>query len=120
MKEKENFVLSAIITNECNWQIIDNAIKQIKIKHFPQISDEEVEFHAKDMVNRDDIFKNLSWYQVYAIFGDVFNLISDSDTSLAITSVVIEKSKIKYNLDIETWAYKLLFERLDNYMNIIN
>ena len=57
LKEKENYVLSAIITNECSWQIIDNSIKQIKIKHFPQIADEDVEFHAKDMLNRDDILK---------------------------------------------------------------
>ena len=42
-KDKENYVLSAVIINERNWQIINNDIKKIKIKYLPQLSDEDIE-----------------------------------------------------------------------------
>src|SRR5438876_6292312 len=84
---KENYVLASIITNEVNWQHIDNGVKQIKLKHFPNVSDEHVELHAKDMMNRDGIFKHLTWDKIYVILDDIFNLIADTDTKISIHSV---------------------------------
>lgn len=48
--DRENFVLASIITNEADWQRIDNDVKKIKITHFPNLQDEDedVEIHAKD------------------------------------------------------------------------
>ena len=36
-KEKENYVLSALIINESDWTYIDNKVTEIKIEHFPNI-----------------------------------------------------------------------------------
>ena len=39
MKESEDYVLSSIIVNESNWTLIDNAVKAIKLQHFPALDD---------------------------------------------------------------------------------
>jgi hypothetical protein len=55
----------------------------------------EVEIHAKDMLNRHGIFKDLKWEQIYAIFDDVFRYVSLSDSALTIIAVVIDKKKLQ-------------------------
>ncbi len=115
--DKKNFVLAAVITNGANWQVIDNALKRIKLGHFPSLPDMEVEIHAKDMPSRRGIFKNLKWEQIYAIFDDVFRYVSLSDSALTIVAVVIIcKKKLPRNQDIETWAYRLMFERINRFV----
>lgn len=76
----------------------------------------EVEIHAKDMLNRHGIFKDLKWEQIYAIFDDVFRYVSLSDSALTIIAVVIDKKKLQRNQDIETWAYRLMFERINRFV----
>jgi hypothetical protein len=111
------FVLSCLITNEQNWQIIDNRVKQIKIKHFPVIPHDEVEIHAKDMLNRTGIFSRLSFKQIYEIFDDVFSFISEKETEICAISVIIQKNKLYTGKDAEEWAYRLLIERINNYLS---
>lgn len=89
-KERENYVLSAIITNEPSWRSIDNGMKIIKANHFPNLGDEEIEIHAKDMLNKDGIFAQLNWEDIYAIFDNVFNFINEDSTQIAIIAVVID------------------------------
>lgn len=112
----ENFVLASITTNEEDWQAIDNMVKRIKIDHFPFQPDEDVELHAKDMVNHEGIFKNLTWDQIFDIFDDVFDLFQSTSEMLTINAVVIKKSNIKKPIDVEEWAYRLLFERLNRFL----
>jgi len=114
--DPENFVLAAIITNEEDWQTIDNDIKQIKIKHFPSLPDEDIEFHAKDMVNHQGLFQLLSWNCIYAIMDDIFDLISQPAIELRIIGVVIDKKRLRRSIDIEIWAYRLLFERINKFL----
>jgi hypothetical protein len=68
------------------------------------------------MMNHDKVFQHLSWDQIYTILDEVFNLISDSDTQLSIIAVLIDKAKLKKSIDIETWAYRLLFERVNRFI----
>jgi hypothetical protein len=114
--DAENFVLAPITTNEEDWQYIDNLVKQIKINHFPYLPDENVEIHAKDMMNHNGIFKDLSSNQIFAIFDDVFNMFSATSKLLIINAVVIKKAKLKKSIEVEEWAYRLLFERLNRYL----
>lgn len=114
--DPENLVLASITTNEEDWQYIDNLVKQIKINHFPYLPDDEVEIHAKDMMNHKGIFKNLSWDQIYAIFDDIFDLFQATSKLLIINAVVIKKTKFKKSIDVEEWAYRLLFERLNRFL----
>jgi hypothetical protein len=115
--DKENYVLAALVTNERHWVYIDNSMKQIKLKHFPNLANEEVEIHAKDMLNHDGIFQYLSWDEIYSIFDDVFNFIHDAKTEIKIIAILVEKSRIyKKKIDVEVWAHRLLFERINHFI----
>ncbi len=114
--DKENFVLASIVTSERNWQFIENGMKQIKLKHFPTLPDSEVEIHAKDMVNHDGIFKTLSWNEIYAIFDDVFDFVANPQTEIAVIGVIIDKTKLYKDKDIEIWAHRLMFERISQFI----
>ena len=123
MKEKENYVISGIIVNEAKWTYIDNMVKGIKIKHFPDMDPDKIEIHAKDMVNKDNDFKSLTFDQIFDIFDDVYNLIRDPNSNLNIISVLIQKNKIyphktKY-FDIEEWGHRLIIERIEKYLKKI-
>ncbi len=124
MKEKENYVLSAIIVNEAKWTYIDNMVTDIKIKHFPDIEPNKIEIHAKDMVNRENNFKSMPQTQVFDIFTDVYNLIGDPHSNLKIISVLIQKDKIyptkTKSFDIEGWGHRLIIERIEKYLEKIN
>ena len=124
MKEKENYVLSGIIVNETNWTYIDNKVTDIKIKHFPNMEPDKIEIHAKDMVNRDNNFKSLTYAQIFDVFTDVYNLLGDINSNLKIISVLIQKDRIyptksKY-FDTEEWGHRLIIERIEKYLEKIN
>jgi hypothetical protein len=114
--DAENFVLASVITNERRWQEIDNGVKAIKLKHFPNLPDADVEIHAKDMLNHDGIFKPLSWQQIYDIFDDVFAFVAKPSTELSIIGVLIDKSKLFRGKDAQTWAFRLLLERINKFV----
>ena len=114
--DPENFVLTSVITGERNWQAIENGVKGIKLKHFPTLPDSEVEIHAKDMQNHSGIFKTLSWDDIYAIYDDIFDFVAHKDTQLAIIGVIIDKTKLFKDKDIEVWAYRLMFERISRFI----
>ncbi len=119
-EEKENYVLASITTNESSWQCIENGVKQIKLHHFPRLNDTDVEFHAKDMLNHDGIYKTLSWEEIYSIFDDIFNFISSASSELTIIAVVILKNNLRKKIDVETWAYRMLFERINSFLTVQN
>jgi|GEM_PF-1202173 len=120
--DKEDFVLASLTVNEKHWNYIDNHIKVIKLQHFPDIPDEEIEIHAKDLVNKHGIFESVSWDEIYSLLDDVFNFISENSTSIVIHASLLRKDKIynKKSFDIEVWAYRLLLERLNHYMSVEN
>lgn len=115
-KQEKSFVLACLIAHEQQWQYIDNKVKEIKLKHFPNLPDEEIELHAKDMLNRQDVFKRLNWDEIYAIFDDVFGFVSDDKTDICIIAVVIIKGKMYKGKDIEKWAYRMLVERINKFL----
>jgi hypothetical protein len=114
--DPENLVLAAIVIKEQNYQYLDNEIKQIKLKHFPNLPDEKVEFHAKDMMNRTGIFKTLTWNKIFEIFDDVFDFVANPLTDITIIASLIEKPRLYPSVDAEKWAYKLVFERLNTFI----
>lgn len=116
-KDRENYVLTSVITNEMNWQYIDNGIRAIKLKRFPNLPDSSVEFHAKDIMSHTGIYNGVSWDDIWLTFNDIFDFISDDKTQICIISVLIDKTKLFPNKDVETWAYRLLFERINKFIN---
>ena len=111
------YVLSCLIAHEQQWQYIDNKVKEIKVKHFPNLASEDIELHARDMLNMKGIFHTLSWTEIYSIFEDIFIFLSDDSTGICIISVVIMKQKMFNGKDIEKWAYRLLVERINKFMD---
>ena len=118
--DPENYVLASIVINERQWQTIDNAVKQIKLNHFPQLPDANVELHAKDMMKHDGIFSALSWNKIFGILDDAFTLIADPAYDLAIIATLIDKRKLKKTKEVELWAYRLLLERIQSFIEMQN
>ncbi len=117
MKESEDYVLSSIIVNESNWTLIDNAVKAIKLQHFPALPDNEVEFHAKDMENNTGIYRNLPHRNILKIFDSIYGLFSQENFPVTLISAVIQKQNIrKRTIDLEVWGHRLIFERLNKYI----
>lgn len=117
MKEPEDYVLSGIIVNEANWTLIDNAVKKIKLQHFPTLPDNEVEFHAKDMENNTGIYRNMPHQNILKIFDSIYSLFSSENFPVTLISSVIQKRNIKKKtIDLEVWGHRLVFERLNKYI----
>ncbi len=78
--DPESFTLASVIIKEQNYQDLDNKIKQIKLKHFPSLPDEKVEFHAKDMMNREEFsnhflgIKFLRYWMIFLILWQTMRL----------------------------------------------
>jgi hypothetical protein len=115
--DPENFVVSSITVNEHQWYSVRGKIEDVKKKHFPHLSPENVEFHAKDMINRTGIYRKLAWAQIYEILDDLFQIISDPDTKISIIASLIVKSKLRKQIDLEEWGHRFVFERLNSYLN---
>jgi hypothetical protein len=113
---KESFVLAALVTHESQWTYIDNKVKEIKLKHFPRVGVEDFELHAKDMLNREGIFRGLNWKEIYAIFDDIFDFLIRDDTEICLIASVIMKQRMYEGKDIEKWAYRLLVERINKFL----
>jgi len=114
--QTKSFALACLIAHEQQWQYIDNKIKEIKLNHFPRLRPDDIELHAKDMLNREGVFKRLNWDEIYAIFGDIFDFLADEETDICIISVVIRKKYMYDGKDIEKWAYRLLVERINKFL----
>lgn len=114
---KESFVLASLVTHESQWTYIDNKVKEIKLKYFPRVGVEDFELHAKDMLNREGIFKGLTWNEIYSIFDDIFDFLVKDDTEICAIAAVIMKQRMYDGKDIEKWAYRLLVERLNKFLD---
>lgn len=121
-KENDNFVLSCIIIEDDHWSRLDKSIFQIKRKYYPKLNPDEIEFHASEIIRGRREHKTLTVQDRYKVLNEIYSLISQEE--LVILNVVINKSKIynhkKATFDIEQWAYRLLFERLDKYSVKVN
>lgn len=121
ISDPENYVLSSLIINEGSWALIENQMNSLKQKHFPLLSPEEVEIHAKDMMNGEGIFKTVNFTKTYAILDDVFDFLSGNAQIFTIESVLIEKNKLsKKSLDLELWGHRMIFERINKFLQSEN
>lgn len=62
------------------------------------------------------LYHKMPWSQLYGILDDVFNLLSGTPKLLVINVVVMNKAQIKKSIDLEEWAYRFLFERLNRFL----
>lgn len=114
--DPENFVLATLISNEQLWQYMDNGVQRIKLDHFPKLNPDNIELHAKDMLNRSGFFKGLTWDEIYSVFNDIFEFLARDETDICVIAVVVLKQKMHYGKDIEKWGYRLLVERINLFL----
>lgn len=118
--DPENFVLASVIINESNWQFIDQKINEIKQKHFPSYPLDQVEFHVKDMMNKTGIYNGRKIGEIFDILDDIFNLITNNPNCFCVIASYIDKPRVYEHVNMETWAFRLLIERIDLYLNKMN
>ncbi len=109
-QDSEDFTLCALIVNEHDWQPLDNRIKTTKISHFPSLNDEDVELHAKVLVNGKEVFSSLSKAKREQLYHDALDTMQVSD--VVIVASMIRKAMLKKKIDLELWGFRLLFERI--------
>lgn len=114
MKHKGDFVVSCIIIHDSHIDIIDQEINKIKSKYFPNHNINEIEIHIAEIIHKRGAFLNLDNNKNYDLLNEVYEFISKLDCYLI--SIIIKKKFIYKPLDIELWAFRLLFERIDKIM----
>jgi len=114
--DPENFVLASVTVNEHQWYHMKKEIEQIKLKYFPSIDPEKIEFHAKDMINHSGAYKGLSWNTIYSMLDDFFDFMTRDTTHISIIAAVINKEKLRKKIDLEVWGHRFVFERLNEYL----
>lgn len=113
------YVLASLTINESSWKDVDNRIRGLKQKYFPNAKYDEVEIHATDIFNHKGAFKNMALEKRLMIFRDMMEIVSEVDCS--ISAVLIRKDELKNkSLEVDSFALKLLFERLCYYYNVAN
>lgn len=111
------FSLSAVIIEDSNWSNLDTKVRIIKKKWYPQENADDVEFPASEMLASRGCHKGVSTETRFKVFKEIYELISNE--KVTIIGVIIDKLKIypekRKNFDVEQWAYRLLFERLNKF-----
>ena len=110
--------LVGVIINEKDWVTVDNAITRLKLEFFPNFPPEDIEFHAKDIRNKNGIFSHFDNEEIKEIFGKFFETISQ--LPITIISVLVNKreilrQQIKFN-PIEDKTWECLLERFDMFI----
>lgn len=116
---ESEYVLASLTINESSWKDVDNRVRGLKQKYFPNAKYDEIEIHATDIFNHKRAFKNMSLDKRIQIFRDVMTIISEIDCS--VSAVVIRKNKLRSDtLEVDTYAMELLFERLCYFHSVAN
>ena len=113
------YVLASLTINESSWKDVDERVRGLKQKYFPNAGCDEIELHATDIFNHHGPFKKMALEKRLAIFEDVMTIISEIDCS--IIAILIRKDRIKNDaLSIDICALEFLFERLCYHYSVSN
>lgn len=109
--DENEFVLASLTINEKDWQIVDNKVKAIKIKHFPHLDPDSFELHTSDILNHEGMYRKLPLHARLEIIEDMLTVLEEIDCT--VIAIVIHKSRLrKPDVDIDQMALGFLFERL--------
>ncbi len=114
--DSENFVLTSVTIHQSQLKYVNGRIYWIKKKTLPEYDPQDIELHAKDMIQRNDTFKNISISQTYQLLDKTFQFLSKPDTDIFITSSLIKKDMLYQKTDPEKWAYTFLSEKINEEM----
>ena len=116
---ENEYVLAAITIHESEYKHVEEELIKVKCQYFPNISSEDVEIHATDIISRKGIFSTMDLTTRLALLEDVLGILSKTDS--VVNCVVIRKNLLKTKaIDVDNVAYKYLFERLCMTHNKLN
>jgi len=110
--------LTGVIVNEKDWIYVDNALTKLKLEFFPNFPPEDIEFHAKQIRNKNGIFSHFDEEQIKNIFEQFYNTVSNMP--IKVISILVNKreilqKQIKFN-PIEDKSWECLLERFDMFI----
>lgn len=121
----KEYVLTAVIIHERDWFIVQEACRELKFEIWEMLDEDNLieppndfEMHMKEISNRKGYFECLigddnKWYK---IVDEIFTRISWINTKI-ICSIIIKDEFIKSDFeDVHKWAFTLLVERLQRFM----
>ncbi len=124
-KNSLEYVLTAVVIHESNWKHFQERSKSLKEMIWYYLEDKEYssppkdfEIHMKEICNRTGFFECLEgddekWF---GIMKRVFERISKLQCKI-ISSIIIKDELINEGYyDVKKWAYELLIERLNRYI----
>jgi len=108
--EKE-YVLAAITIHESEYRHVEEELTKVKGRYFQDRDPEDVEIHATDIISRKGIFSKMSLDERLRLLKDVLGILGNIECTVNCT--LIRKNLLeKRRPDVDSLAYKFLFERL--------
>lgn len=113
------YVLASLTINESSWRDVDERVRGLKQKYFPNSRYDEIEIHATELIGHKGPFKRMPLERRLAILKDVMTIISDIDCS--ISAILVRKDELRSKtLEVDIYALELLFERLCHFHSTSN
>ncbi len=119
---QNEYVLSAFIIHERNWFKVQESCKKLKNKIWKMLGNTDdppidFEVHIKEINNSSKHFKGMTLKKKTNILNEIYDTISTLDATIISTAIL--KDQINPKLDINEVCFKLLIEKLQNFMENI-
>lgn len=125
----KEYILTSVIFHERDWVKIQEACRDLKFEIWEMLNEEDLndppydfEIHMKDICDRKDYFKCLEGDDSYwfKIVDEIYARISQINVKI-ICSIIVKDEFIKTDFeDVHKWAFTLLVERLQRFMEKIH
>lgn len=110
--DEDEYLLASISIHESVYKTAEDLIQKVKKKYFPEELCDNIEIHATDIISGKKDFKGIDVETRLNIITDVLNIISKIDCK--INCILIRKHLVPMwdAKEINSYAFKFLFERL--------
>ena len=104
----ENFVLSGFIINERYWRSLDDSVKTLKEKFFPNTKN--IEIHTTDIIHGKEEFEGVNISLRINFLEEIAKIIRSAN--IKVFTIVMKKSKIISSNHVLSYGYEFLYERI--------
>jgi len=123
--KSQEYVLTAVIVHEMYWKTFQDACRNLKQDIWELLNESEIkempetfELHFKDLTNRENDYEKLKendelWLK---IVDEIYTRISWLDIDIISSIIVKDEFKKKNYTDVNKWAFTLLVERLNRFL----
>jgi hypothetical protein len=124
-KDPKHFSLTGCITNEKDWNLINEAIIVLKRKYFRRYDPYTIELHAKNIFHKSGFFiRELRGNRNFDLLDEFYDIVST--LPVVVITVVIDKKALEHKQSVSSFivnftSYQLcwhyLIERLCKFLN---